>query len=199
MTDALRRTQAQRTAATRTALLEATIESLFETGYANVTTADISQRAGVTRGAQTHHFANKVEMVIEAIRHLTARLIAEFLAADPGESFPVNSVESFLDVLWELHRSQAFAATIELWLAARTDPELRAALQVLEVDIQDAVAATASQIPNLPTRGIAALLSTTLGTLRGLSLLTFVHADAEAEWRSAREHLIELWRLHAPA
>lgn len=194
-----RRTQAERTAATRLALLEATIDALSEVGYANVTTADIARRASVTRGAVAHHFASKVELVTESVRHLASQLVDRYLPPMRESRGAADSIESLIDQLWALHRSAAFAATIELWLAARTDTELRAALQGLEQDMQEAVALRAESIPGLPIAGTAVLLSTTLGTMRGLALLTFVHDDTSREWRWARRHLLELWASHHDA
>jgi AcrR family transcriptional regulator len=73
-----RRTQAERRAATRTALLEATIECLIDYGYADLTTARVADLAGVSRGAQVHYFANKAALVAAAVDHLAQRRIEEF-------------------------------------------------------------------------------------------------------------------------
>ncbi|MFE3702109.1 TetR/AcrR family transcriptional regulator, partial [Nocardia tengchongensis] len=68
-----RRTQEQRSTETRTRLLDATIECLVEYGYAGTTTPRVAERAGVTRGAQVHHFGSKSELVVAAISHLAQR------------------------------------------------------------------------------------------------------------------------------
>ena len=49
-----RRTQAQRVAETRGRLLDATVECLAEIGYARMTTGDVAERAGMSRGAQLY-------------------------------------------------------------------------------------------------------------------------------------------------
>jgi AcrR family transcriptional regulator len=51
-----RRTQAERRESTRTALLDAAVECLIDEGYAAVTTRGVAERAGVSQGAQQHHF-----------------------------------------------------------------------------------------------------------------------------------------------
>lgn len=190
-----RRTQAERTAATRTALLEATIESLVETGYAGVTTAEIAARAGVTRGAQAHHFTNKAELVTEAVRYLTQKLIGEFVTPLQAHDDERATVEQTLDRLWAFHRSEVFAAAIELWSAARTDPELKRSLRTLESDIIEALTVTTTRtLPTLSQHpGTLSLLSTTLATMRGLALLTFVHDRVDREWAAARRDLMQLW------
>src|SRR5438045_9398121 len=81
-----RRTQAERTASTRAALLDATIDCLVEYGYAHLTTTRVVERAGVSRGAQVHHFPTKAELVSEAGRPLAGKGIEEFLHTLPRPS-----------------------------------------------------------------------------------------------------------------
>lgn len=190
-----RRTQAERTARTRAALLEATIACLIETGYAGTTTKDIAARAGVTRGAQAHHFTSKADLVTEAVRFLTQRMVVEFVMPMKAGASERETVAETLDRMWSLHRSEVFAAATELWLAARTDEELRSSLRSLEQDVMEALAVTAHRtLPELSRhRSVFGLISTTLATLRGLALLTFVHDDVEREWQRARSDLLTLW------
>src|SRR5580765_2376049 len=77
----VRRTQAERSAATRARLLDATIECVLDLGYARTTTIEIARRAGLSRGAQLHHFPTKIELVTAAIEHLFTRRHQEFLEA----------------------------------------------------------------------------------------------------------------------
>jgi AcrR family transcriptional regulator len=58
----IRRTQEERRAATRGALLDATIDCLVEYGYHGVTTSRVAERAGVSRGAQVHYFPTKTDL-----------------------------------------------------------------------------------------------------------------------------------------
>lgn len=196
-----RRTQAERTARTRAALLEATIDCLVETGYAGTTTKEIAARAGVTRGAQAHHFTSKAQLVTEAVRFLAQKMVVEFVVPMRAGATERETIAETLDRLWALHRSEVFAAAIELWLAARTDDELRSSLRSLEQDIMEALAVTANRtLPELSKhRGLFGLISTTLATLRGLALLTFVHEDVEREWQRARSDLLSLWEAELDA
>jgi AcrR family transcriptional regulator len=122
-----RRVQARSTA-TRQALLDAAIESLVERGYAATTTIETARRAGVSRGAQQHHFPTKALLVTAAVEHLLARRSAEFRAAfasvDPG----ADRLDAAVDLAWSMFQSPVFAAWIELWVAARTDPDLAAVM-----------------------------------------------------------------------
>ncbi len=68
-----RRSQAERSASTREALLDATIACLVEDGYANTTTARVSERAGLSRGAHLHHFQTRQALLAAAMEHLAER------------------------------------------------------------------------------------------------------------------------------
>jgi AcrR family transcriptional regulator len=65
-----RRTQEERSATTRQTVLDATIACLIDHGYHGATTTAIQERAGVSRGALTHQFPSKNELLAAAIVHL---------------------------------------------------------------------------------------------------------------------------------
>ena len=126
---AVRRTQAERRAATRAALVRATVESLVELGYAHTTTQEVQRRAGVSRGALTHHFTSKADLVLAAVDHLYEEFsdsVRQAVADLPADG--VTRVRLGVELVWERFHGPLFVATMELWTAARTDPELRAAL-----------------------------------------------------------------------
>src|ERR1700740_2269842 len=54
-------------------LLDAAIESLADVGYGNASISDIAARAGVTRGAQVHHFRTRAELFAQVIEYLADR------------------------------------------------------------------------------------------------------------------------------
>lgn len=190
-----RRTQAERRTATRAALLEATIDGLVEHGYASLTTAQIAEAAGVTRGALAHHFASKSEVVVEAVRHLGEQLGQEFMAKaaampDATEDRP----RDLLNLVWEIYSGREFVAVLDLLAAARTDSELREALRTFEAEglavVTGAARAVYGEVADLP--GFQGLMTTTTSTLRGLALLSSVR-DVDRDWRAARRHLGRLW------
>lgn len=68
-----RRTQAERSEATRRRILDAAVGLLGERGYACLRTSDVAQAAGVSKGAQTHHFPSKDELVMAVVGHVFER------------------------------------------------------------------------------------------------------------------------------
>jgi AcrR family transcriptional regulator len=103
------RTQAERSQATRAALIEAARPLFAERGYAGVGTEEIVRAAGVTRGALYHHFAGKQELfeaVYEAVEaELAQRIAAGALAANASSPL------------------EAMRAGAEMFLAVSTEPE----------------------------------------------------------------------------
>jgi AcrR family transcriptional regulator len=126
-----RRTQ-ERGFVTRAALLDAAVECLIEQGYTATTTIEVARRAGVSRGAQLHHFPTKAELLTAAVYHLCERRTAEFRMAFADAGPGADRLETAIDVLWSMFRGPTFVAWVELWIASRTDADLRR--QVLEMD-----------------------------------------------------------------
>jgi AcrR family transcriptional regulator len=141
-----RRTQAERSATTRAALLDATLDCLAELGYAATTTNEIVGRAGLSRGAQVHHFPTKVELVGAAIERLFERSDLGFRSAFAALSPDDRTFDTAIDLLWSLFRGPTFVIWLELVVAARTDPELQAEVRSVTARFRDTVAGTFAEL-----------------------------------------------------
>jgi AcrR family transcriptional regulator len=119
-----RRTQEERTAAMRERLLNATVECLYELGYARTTTTAVVERAGVSRGAQLHHFPTKADLVATAVEYVMERRNEEFLQVFSGLDPDDDLAGQVVDALWRIFSGPTFYAWLELLVAARTDPDL---------------------------------------------------------------------------
>lgn len=122
------RTQAERREHTRALLLDATVGSLVELGYARTSVTEICRRAGVSRGAQQHHFTSKADLMARAIEHLVEKLRREILDSLPETPTGAELVGTGIDALWNAYSGTLSTAVLELWVAARTEPELKAAM-----------------------------------------------------------------------
>ncbi|KZF01291.1 MAG: TetR/AcrR family transcriptional regulator [Rhodococcus sp. (in: high G+C Gram-positive bacteria)] len=177
-----RRTQAERTAGTQAKLLDAAIECLVEIGFAKTSTQEIARRAGVSRGAQLHHFPTKELLVIAAVEHLVDRRLDEILATDPD---PERGVE----VLSEAFSGPLFHAALELWVAARTDPALHEAMLPLERRVSEAIMGGATAI--MGGRMSSESIELSIELARGLAVSAlFRTAEADAALRS---RLLPIW------
>jgi AcrR family transcriptional regulator len=193
-----RRSQAQRSAATREALLDATIACLVDDGYANTTTSRVAERAGVSRGAHLHHFQRRQELVAAAMERLAERRGEELLLA--AEELPAGRerLPQGLDLLWAGYASPLFQAAIDLWSHARTDPELRERLTPVERRLdRQTLEVTKRLFPDLAELpDFDRLIELAAATMRGLALLDTLHADDarnRRQWPFCRAQLVALF------
>jgi AcrR family transcriptional regulator len=104
-----RKTQAERSEATREALIAAARRLFAERGYSGVGTEEIVRAAGVTRGALYHHFDGKRQL-FEAVYERVEVELSERIAVGALESNAASPLE-------------AMHAGTEMLLAASTEPE----------------------------------------------------------------------------
>lgn len=197
-----RRTQAERREASRTALLEAAVDCLVEDGYANLTTRRVAERAGVSQGTQMHYFPTKTEFVAEAIRYVAQRLAGEALSQlDPDTLTDPGRQEALLDELWRIHKSPVVQATMELWIAARTDGQLRDGLRKLDKDIAHLMTGAAGELfpEQAKDPGFFEQINAGLAAIRGLAMLQPVVAPKvlEQRWRATKRLLLQTFEARS--
>lgn len=186
-----RSTQDQRSTLMRTKLLDATIECLAEKGYCRTTTTDIAARAGVSRGAQLHHFPAKIELVTAAVKHLAEKRLAYLRSKAPHLEGKPDRISAGIDLLCSVFYGPWFNVAIELWIAARTDPSLCAAVYPAE---QHMAAAFESLWQDLfgdiaSTPQFRDVLRLTLYIMRGMTLEGMLKKDDRR-----RRALLEVWK-----
>ena len=184
----LKRTQEERSASTRAALIAAARDLWARHGYAEVGTPAIATAAGVTRGAMYHQFADKRDLfraVFETVEaDVTARLTERVLAS--GATDPAAALRS----------------AVVAWLDACEEPEVRRIILtdgpgVLEYEEMRAIvlrhglglteqmlqaAMDAGQLTPGPTRGLAHVL---VGALDEAALFAATGAEQRAEAENA--------------
>jgi AcrR family transcriptional regulator len=186
------RTQAERSERTRELLLDATVECLVELGYAHTTVQEICQRAGLSRGAQQHHFTTKAELMTSALEHLFGRLSSQILAATAQLPSGQERLDQGIDLLWEAYSGTLSTAAVELWVAARTDAELRRSLLPVDRALGHATLQFYREIvgTDIEERQLETLLLLTVNLVRGLALDAMIGGDERrraallAEWKT---------------
>ena len=199
-----RRSQAERSASTREALLNATIACLVEDGYASTTTSRVSARAGLSRGAHLHHFQTRQALLAAAMEHLAERRGEQLLAA--AETLPEGPgrLAASLDLLWSTYASPLYQAALDLWTHARTDPELRERLAPVERDLdRQTLRLSRTLFGELAERpGFDGLLEMAAATMRGLALLDTLQPGGRRnsrQWPCCRAQLVEMFERGAGA
>ena len=174
----------------RQRLLEATVELLVERGWSGTSTTLVSKRAGVSRGAQLHHFPTKNDLVLAAVEHLSevrGRELAEAATKLPSGRRRTRAV---LEMLAEHFTSPVFIAALELWVAARTDETLLANLAPLEQRIGRDIHRRTVELLEVDERqpGVRELVQATLDLVRGLGLANTISDDA-----ARRRRILDQW------
>lgn len=190
-----RRTQEERRNETRRRLLEATIESLIDVGYAGTTIRRVTELAGVSQGAQSHHFPHRVDLVASAFEHLAEQRIDSYreqarkLGGDRSER-----LRALLDLLWEDFSSPVFTVAVKLWVAAAEDDELRERLVPAEKRIYENMVRLSAEVagdlgaePDFQRR-----LAIAMNTVAGLALTR----EFDPSGRARRG---DPWRYHRAA
>lgn len=194
------RTQQQRRAQTQERLLDATMECLAELGWSGTSTTEVARRAGVSRGAQQHHYPTKMLLVAAALEHLLERqrLAYERAFADlPAER---RNIEGALDLLWETFRQAPSLALMELAMAARTDESLRElSIGINERVIQVILETFLRLFPESVDEEVAGtLIRSVFATLIGLTLQNALDDDAHGHQAAVLTQIKSLARLIIP-
>lgn len=178
----------------RARLLDATVDCLVRYGYAGTTTTKVTELAGVTRGAQVHHFPTRADLVAAAVRHLAAKRTELAFEKIDEVRRAADPIDAALDLMWAVHQGPVLFASIEMWVAARTDPALRELLTEVEPAaraslLEFAEAAFGEYATNPRFRQ---LVYTAMDTVRGILLLGLSNTDSaglEIRWKRAKADL----------
>jgi len=189
-----KRTQADRSAATRQALVDAARPLFAAKGYAAVGTDEIARAAGVTRGALYHQFAGKEELfaaVFEQVEgEVTDRMAARLLAdgSDPARLMH-DGIDAWLAVCAEpeVHRIVLIEAPAALGWERWREIGQRYGVGLVEAAIRTLV--DAGQLPQQPVRPLAHVL---VGALEEAALYAARAEDREAATREVRAALVAM-------
>ncbi|XRQ12793.1 TetR/AcrR family transcriptional regulator [Actinomadura welshii] len=196
-----RRTQQERRSRTQARLLEATMECLVDLGWSGTSTTEVARRAGVSRGAQQHHYPTKMVLVAAALEHLleAQRLAYETaFAVLPPER---RNVSSALDLLWEVFRGRPAKALMELAVAARTDDELRPLCRDLNERIVQVILETFERLfpeNTLPGDFVPTMLRGVFAMFVGLSIQNALDDDADGHQEAVLRQVKDVARLIVP-
>ncbi|WNJ91200.1 helix-turn-helix domain-containing protein [Bosea sp. 685] len=174
----------------RLRLCEAALEMLCKVGYERLSMNVIVAQARASRGAQTHHFPTKVDLLVGAFEHLLMRWENShraFLAAQPR---PI-ALDTYLRHLWlNVFSKPTYVGAVELMLAARSDEVLRERLHGVLAEWMKFRSSIWQQIIGLPSATLSndTFQSLNLCMLRGMA----IHASFNAD-DSVNNKLLEAW------
>lgn len=189
-----RKTQAERTEATREALIAAARRLFTERGYEQVGTAEIVRAAGVTRGALYHHFGDKASLLRATYERIeaesterVARIVLGSELDSPLEAMKAG-VEAFLDECAKPELRQIALHDAPAVLGWERWREIGAANGLGLIEASLAAAIEAGEMRPLPVRPTAHLL---MGALDEAAML-LARDDRPANRAEVTEVLIAL-------
>jgi AcrR family transcriptional regulator len=189
---ARRRTQAERTEETRTRILKAAANMIRRRGYARFRTAEVAAEAGLSRGAQLHHFPTKDKLVVATLEYVfeQARLLSRRRAAAVNR--PRDLIEAVIEDAREFFFSEHFMVAIDIVLSTSTDQAVRK--QILEISRKarrpvEAAWTEALAASGVPSSVSADIVALTLSLVRGMALRTLW--DNDPKWF---DELFAVWR-----
>lgn len=124
--------QPERRKRTQDRLLGAAIEILIERGYSNLTLDVVSQRAGVSRGAQTNYYPTKRDLLLATARQVINEGMPKPLPRLPKPLTRTDVLDAFIRESKRFFLSPRYTAMIELHVAGRHDPALADELESLQ-------------------------------------------------------------------
>jgi AcrR family transcriptional regulator len=176
--------QQERSRVTQQRLLDATIDCLIKYGWSGTTTTVVAETAGVSRGAQLHHYPTKATLVLAAVDHLMQR------RADEIRATAATGTRAVLDVMANAFTGPLFSAALEVWVAARTDDAMREALVPLEARLgRDLYRLIVDLLNADESRAdVRQAIQSTLELLRGLGVANLLNDDG-----ARRDALLDGW------
>jgi AcrR family transcriptional regulator len=187
-----RRTNAERSATTRSKLIEAAIDLLYREGYSETTTISVAAKAKVSRGAMLHQFPTRTELLLAVAEHIVEehrKVRIESLARD---KFP-NAIAQLIaatEVSWAVQSQPSAIALLEIMMATRSDKELRKGFAPFTRNWADmrkqAAARLAADLGVSDARKLEDYVTLHQTSLRGLAIELMFANDREEVERARR-------------
>jgi len=174
-----RRSNPERSAATRRQILEATVQCLDASGYGAMTNLRVADLAGVSRGAMMHHFPTRQALIIATVEFAYESL-NQFRAEEMAKAPPgLDRYRLIMDLSFVTQRMPAGMALNEIRIGSRSDPEIRDAvtpmMSAISEDYVRLVSRIACEAGLKPTRELHGLTGTVAMATRALAINTFTY------------------------
>ena len=196
------RKQEERSAETLSRIRKATIDVMYERGFSRTSTPEIAARAGLSRGAMTHHFASKEEILIDAIASMLDEVNEKLFAFAEDYGSRGGSTDEIVDYIWVFMSDRLFYVTMEYLPETRHNAEFKAKLIPVVKRFHaglDAIWSALAHRKGVPEDHARLVMNTTMCVVRGMIAQTILRDDQDyfqtmlAFWKS------EVRRLFPPS
>lgn len=180
----------------RERLVEAALEVIYDLGYRSASTPEFARRAGVSRGALSHHFPARSDLIIAAMVHLLGNGTLEIRAMADKVAREEVSLGEFVEFLWRMFSGKLFYLSLEFINEARTDATLRAQMMPVVRNFHAALDTIweefEKQADGRP-HAVRVSLNLTVCLVRGMGVQTVLKDDPDY-FRS----MLEAWKVVLP-
>ena len=200
---ASRRTHAERSAATRGQVLQATAALVHERSFQAASMFEVAKAAGVTPGALQHHFGSKAELMMQVIEHVMQSDQADGVHW-PDASLPLaRRAGAFVQALWaSVYEPPRFLTAWSIYFGSHDDPALGERIAARRRRLSALLHQRCLAIFPELGRGAAAqaFVDLLLSSLRGIAIVRLFDPSDPAAKAQLRElaRLIELRCSEAP-
>ena len=162
--------------------MEATVDCLVERGFDGTSTTEICRQAGVSRGAQLHHYPTKLELLVATVEFICHRRHEEFRQLVADKPSGGSRLDAAFEQLWKIYSSPTLVAWVELGVAARTDPILKIEMDRVSRQLEEEAEVTLRELfgisSDVPAKPIVRMV---LSLLDGLAFRTMLQDEASAQ------------------
>jgi AcrR family transcriptional regulator len=178
------RTQQQRREETVARLLDASIDTIVELGYARASAAVIAKRAQVSDGALFRHFPTMGDFMAATAREVMRRQLGLFTKQVAEIPAGQPALEAAVKIYWDISANSTNTVMFELLVAARTDDKLQATLHDVLDDYATSIHDTAKALTGadqFPEDTLAVLVAILTNSFIGTAIVRAVLPQPEME------------------
>jgi len=179
MTEARRRrTQAERSAGTRAALLDAAIRALHEHGYGATTTMLVAEEAGVSRGAMLHQFRTKADLMTFVVEEVYEEELQRYAERFRSMTDPREMTLAYPGIVWDVLSRASGVAVLEILQGSRSDHVLAEKLAPIQARIEEDALKVVRRTTGIGNSSLA-MMRLIVWAVRGLSIASVLAPEPE--------------------
>ena len=180
---------------------------LRERGDGGLRTNEVSDRAGVSRGAQLHHFPSKYELILATLAYLNEKMLAESRRRAATAQKSADPIADIIADAKDFFFSDYFFVSLAISMGDARDEDLMRNTVPMSRDARFAVEQAwleALVAHGIPRKLGADILALTLSIVRGMAVRTIIDDDRKKfdeqlrRWRSMAMLYVEHEMRQAP-
>ncbi|MDI7864687.1 TetR/AcrR family transcriptional regulator [Rhizobiaceae bacterium n13] len=176
------RTQGERSAETLARIRKATIDVMYEKGLSRTSTVEIAAVAGLSRGAMTHHFSSKEEILTDAIASMLEEVNQKLFAFAEDYAERGGTTDEIVDYIWQFMSDRLFYVTMEYLPETRHNADFKDRLIPVVRRFHaglDAIWSALARKRGVPEDHARIVMNATMCIVRGMIAQTILRDDQE--------------------